>query len=83
MIAAYECGASIFGKATRFRRVLKRLGFTAAEAISIGDEIRDIDAAEEVGMKSGAVAWGYADVEALRARGAGVIFQKPRDILLL
>lgn len=83
LIRAYECGASIFGKATRFRRVLQRLGCTAAEGISIGDEIRDIDAAEEVGLATGAVAWGYADAEALRARGAGIIFEKPREILLL
>lgn len=82
-ISAYECGTSIFGKAARFRRVLKRTGFLASETICIGDEIRDIDAARKVGIACGAVAWGYADVEALRTRAPQVIFTQPGEILEL
>ena len=42
--------------------------------ISIGDEVRDIDAATSQGIDSGAVTWGYANEDALRARAPNVIF---------
>ena len=47
LIQYYECGVSMFGKASRFRRVLRRSGIPAADAICIGDEIRDLEAAQK------------------------------------
>ena len=60
LIGCYECGASLFGKAARFRRVLERAGMPEEEAICVGDEARDIEAASEAGLASGAATWGYA-----------------------
>jgi phosphoglycolate phosphatase len=40
----------------------------------IGDEARDIDAARAAGIASGAVAWGYADIESLRSRQPTEVF---------
>ena len=68
LITQYECGASVFGKAARLKRVLRRAGMLAADAIYIGDQCTDHDAADAVGMPFGAVAWGYADIAALRRR---------------
>jgi phosphoglycolate phosphatase len=61
LIDHYECGAALFGKAARLRKVARRARLAPAEAIAIGDESRDIDAARAAGMASAAVAWGYAD----------------------
>lgn len=65
----FECGASVFGKARRFRRVLRASGVAAAEAIVIGDETRDIEAARQVGVTAAAVLWGYAKPAAFDGLG--------------
>lgn len=80
-IDIWSCGSSLYGKAPKFRRVLKRAGVAPEEALAIGDETRDIDAAREVGMRAGSVLWGYASEEALREIGPDVFFQEPGDIL--
>ena len=67
LITRFDCGAALFGKHHKFRRVARRLGIKPADTICIGDEIRDIEAAGAAGMDSGAVAWGYAFPAALRA----------------
>lgn len=77
----FECGSSLFGKARKFRRVLKRSGFAAADAIAIGDETRDVESAKRVGLRTGAVTWGYANREALERFNPDVLFDTPEDIL--
>ena len=81
LIRYYECGASMFGKARKFRRVLKRSGVLRAETICIGDEARDIDAASKVGLASGAVTWGYATAELLRERQPTHVFGSMGEIV--
>jgi phosphoglycolate phosphatase len=73
-IRHYQCGASLFGKSAFFRRVLRKTGTPPREAICIGDEIRDLDAARKEGIDFGAVTWGYTAAEALTARGPTVVF---------
>jgi phosphoglycolate phosphatase len=74
LVDDYECGAALFGKARKLRRVAARAGVAPCEAIVIGDEIRDIEAAREAGMASAAVGWGYATPEALAAFGPTLAF---------
>ena len=69
LISRFDCGAAVFGKHRKFRRVARRLGAKPADTICIGDELRDIEAARAAGMDSGAVAWGYAFPAALQAAG--------------
>ena len=80
-IQHYECGASLFGKAAKFRRVLKHSGIAADRAIAIGDEVRDIEAAREAGVSSGAVAWGYATDDLLREHDPTIMFDTLESIL--
>ncbi len=77
----YACGSSLFGKAPKFRRVLKKMGIPAAQALAIGDETRDVDAAREVGMRAGSVLWGYASETVLTALQPDALFREPQDIL--
>lgn len=79
-IAHYACGASVFGKAPRLRRLLRRVGVPAAETLCVGDELRDLEAARAVGCAFGAVAWGYTRADALRAGGPDHLFGRPADI---
>jgi len=76
----FDCGASIFGKAAKFRRVIRRAGLKPEAVISIGDEVRDIEAARAAGIACGAVRWGFASPEALRALGPDLIFERMEDI---
>jgi phosphoglycolate phosphatase len=56
----FECGVAFFGKARRIRGLLERSGIAASDAIFIGDETRDVEAAHRAGVAAGAVLWGYA-----------------------
>lgn len=76
----FACGASLFGKAAKFGRVLKHSGLAPSAAIAIGDEMRDIDAAVAAGIPFGGVAWGYADPDALCARHPQAWFDSVADI---
>jgi phosphoglycolate phosphatase len=76
----FDCGAGIFGKPAKFRRILARAAVDAAQAIAIGDETRDIEAARVVGIACGAVTWGYAAPEALKALRPDLVFERMDDI---
>lgn len=80
LISRFNCGASVFGKASKFRKVMAAMSVKPAETISIGDETRDIDAAREIGMTTGAVAWGYTNADALRLYGPDHMFEAVADI---
>jgi phosphoglycolate phosphatase len=80
LFSYFDCGASLFGKAAKFRRILKRSGVGAAQAIAIGDEVRDIEAARVAGIACGAATWGYATPDALRALGPDLVFERMEDI---
>jgi len=81
LIAEFDCGMSIFGKASRIRKVLKNAGLKASDAIYIGDQDTDAEAAHKVGMPFGAVHWGYARIESLRLRGVQAEFRSPADLV--
>jgi phosphoglycolate phosphatase len=82
LFSHFSCGASLFGKAAKFRRVLRRAGVDRGRALSIGDEVRDIEAARAVGIACAAVTWGYAAPEALIASAPDLVFEQVDDIRL-
>ena len=80
LIAHWGCGASLFGKARVLRRVLGAAGVAPAQAILIGDEVRDAEAARAVGTDFGAVTWGYGSAEGLTAQGPVAVFECVEEI---
>lgn len=78
--AHFACGAGVFGKAAKFRRVLKKLKADPARTLAVGDEERDIKAAHEAGIAAGSVVWGYATPEILKAGAPDHLFEKMNDI---
>jgi phosphoglycolate phosphatase len=82
-ITYFACGASLFGKAAKFRQVLRRAGVAPADALCIGDETRDVEAAAAVGLAAGAVTWGYATAESLRACRPTLTFESLDEIAAL
>jgi phosphoglycolate phosphatase len=78
--AYLECGASIFTKRSRLKKMLAQSGFTSDESIFIGDEIRDAHAAQQTGITFGAVSWGYGAMSALVKAGAKEYFFEPSEL---
>jgi phosphoglycolate phosphatase len=67
LIDHYACGAGLFGKPPKLRQVLARWRVRPSEALYVGDELRDAEAARAVGIAFAAVSWGFATPEALKA----------------
>lgn len=66
LVSIFECEAGFFSKASKLRSALRKAGVKPDEALSIGDETRDIEAARKAGIPCAAVTWGYGDHETLR-----------------
>lgn len=80
LIERYECGASMFGKATRITRLLKAFGLRSDQVLLIGDETRDAEAALQAGVDAGAALWGYADAAAFADATLVARFDEPAAI---
>jgi phosphoglycolate phosphatase len=80
LIRRFDCGMSVFGKASRIRAVLKACGVAPADALYIGDQATDAQAARKAGVAFGAVHWGYAPIEALREQECATEFVTPADL---
>lgn len=74
LIHHFECGVSLLGKQSKFRKILRKSGVRPEEAICIGDEIRDIEAARAAQIPFGAVSWGYTHVESLLEHAPQEVF---------
>lgn len=83
LFEVFDCGASIFGKAAKFRSVAKRTGIAPGDVLAIGDELRDADAAKLAKVAFGAVAWGYSDPQALQQAAPAEVFHTRADLLRL
>jgi phosphoglycolate phosphatase len=80
LIRRFDCGMSIFGKANRIRAVLRACGVAPGDALYIGDQVTDAEAARKAGVAFGAVHWGYAAIEALRGQECATEFETPADL---
>jgi len=60
----------------------QELGVDPATVLYVGDDLRDIQAAQHAGMPSAAAAWGYIGHNGeIASWGADVIAQQPLDLL--
>jgi phosphoglycolate phosphatase len=80
LVSHYACGVSLFGKARKLDDLRRRLGLTRSDVLCIGDEVRDIEAAQKSGLTAGAVIWGYANETALAAAMPAFLFQSVQSI---
>jgi phosphoglycolate phosphatase len=83
LFSHFECGASLFGKLPKIRKVLAATGIAREQTMLIGDEIRDAKVAAEAGIDFGAVAWGFNNVEALTAEKPAQVFRQVDELASL
>ena len=80
LIDLFACGAGLFGKPPLLRRVLRHYRLRPDEALYVGDELRDAEAARAVGVAFGAVTWGFTTVDALKAQAPDRVFTSVAEI---
>lgn len=78
------CGTSkLFGKEHRIRKALKQFGTSPEYCLYVGDEVRDIEAAEASHVSVGCVAWGLNSVEVLNRHAPAFLAAETSDLLPL
>ncbi|GAB4019003.1 HAD hydrolase-like protein [Spirosoma koreense] len=80
LITYYGCGTSLFGKQHKFKKAMTKSGARSDETLCIGDEIRDILAANEAAIACGVVGWGYTRADAFSAYAGVELFHTVDDI---
>lgn len=73
----------VFGKTSAMKIILKRHKIKRQDCYSIGDEVRDIEAARKVGIKSIAVTWGYNNATVLKKHSPDFLVDKPSQLVKL
>jgi phosphoglycolate phosphatase len=80
LITHFACGVSVLGKAAKLRQVIRRSSVPRSQAIYIGDEIRDAEAAAKAGIAFGAVTWGHHRAEILARHNPAEMFATVQEM---
>lgn len=70
----------LFGKAPVLRRIMKKHNLVLEDCIYIGDELRDVEAAESVRMRVIAVKWGFANPDHLADLKPYALVNTPHEL---
>jgi phosphoglycolate phosphatase len=70
----------IFEKDRYLKKLLLTEGLLPHETIYIGDEVRDIDACRNVGIKIISVCWGFNSRAALERRSPDYLVESPEEL---
>jgi len=76
-IRYFRCGSSLFGKPRKIRALRRELGLDPRRVLHVGDETRDVEAANSAGVLAGAVTYGYAAPAALTALKPEILVDSP------
>ena len=71
---------SLFGKDKVIANFLKKYQIKNEEAIYVGDEVRDIEAAHKAKIKIMAVTWGFNYEEVLKQNSPDYLVNQPKQI---
>lgn len=80
LFARGEFGVGLMGKKSRLKKVIRHFKLSATQAIYVGDEQRDAEAARALGMPFGAVGWGYTTLEKLKDSAPEHLFLEVKEI---
>jgi phosphoglycolate phosphatase len=75
------CSSKIFGKDKIIKKFLNTHKLNKAEAIYVGDEVRDIEACQKIGIPIIWVGWGYDAMELVKKKNPDYMVHAPKDIL--
>ena len=75
--------SGMLGKSRIIKKIINEKKLLFESVIYVGDEIRDIESAHRVGIKSAAVTWGFNTKKALKEYEPDYLLSKPEELLLL
>jgi len=76
-------GATLLGKQRSLRRVLHRYCLDPATTFYVGDEVRDIEAAQQTGIQPVAVTWGFNSAAVLAEQQPSFLVSDPQQLLAI
>jgi phosphoglycolate phosphatase len=81
LFGASTFDVSILGKKRQFKKLIKNHQVLPSEVLIIGDEVRDIEAAQNIGVDIASVCWGYNSQKILISQKPTYLIQSPQQIL--
>jgi phosphoglycolate phosphatase-like HAD superfamily hydrolase len=78
-----KSSSKLLGKASVLRRLMREFQLKPREIFFVGDELRDIEAAQETGVHIAAVTWGYNSTLALTEASPDYLFKRPSELSTL
>ena len=76
-------GVGLFGKAPALRRLIKEHQLDLRACLYIGDELRDVEAAQSLKLRVIAVSWGFAKLSDLQDARPTKLATEPAELLAL
>lgn len=76
-------GSNLFGKSRILRKVLRKYQLAQKDVVYVGDETRDIEAAQKTGIDMIAVSWGMNAAETLSHMQPTHLIHTPEEMLPL
>ena len=73
--------ASLFGKKSKIRKLIKKEGISPSSILYVGDEIRDIVSARASNISIASVTWGYNTAEALSDCKPDYLVNDPAELI--
>jgi phosphoglycolate phosphatase len=74
--------AKVLGQKSKvLEKIIKKYEFEKENTVYVGDETRDIEAAQKAGILSAAVGWGFNDIEVLNNLNPDIVLLNPKDLL--
>jgi phosphoglycolate phosphatase len=74
-------GVGMFGKAPALRNLLEEQNLEVGHAVYVGDELRDVEAAQAIGLRAVAVTWGFASRKNLKAANPTALADTPEELM--
>ncbi|MFA5962195.1 MAG: HAD hydrolase-like protein [Parcubacteria group bacterium] len=76
-------GCGLFEKSKVMRKILQKFNCEASEALNVGDETRDIEAAKKCQIPSVAVSYGFNAKQILQKFQPDFLIDRPEDLLTI
>jgi len=81
LFSSVQGGVGLLSKARVLKRIVQRGDIDFSQVIYVGDETRDIDASNQVGILVAAVSWGFSSREALAKQEPAFLIDHPRQLI--
>ncbi len=81
LFSSIQGSVGLLSKARMLRRIIRREELDFSQVIYVGDETRDVDASNQIGVLIAAVTWGFSSREALAAQSPAFLVDHPRQLL--